>query len=1842
MSLLHLTDLHFGQPSLAAYWSAATRAFREDLEHLLRTAPPVDLVLVTGDVAYRGGVADYIRASEFFDPLMERLAVANPAVRLACVPGNHDLVRPDGTSSFAHLVDTDRAFVLQQLEQALASNTQHEVRRSIEGAFAHYDGWMAGLDQWSPEGWSPGLLPGDGFGRCQVDDVSLGLICVNTSLFQVTDRAGPGSLAVAARQIDHLASIALTEPPAFSYVLCTHHPLQWLDDASRELLSDTLYANLPIGLQMCGHMHDANFTTMSAGADPRVRQHLQGRSFFGQEYLADGRTKRQHGYALVALRSDQRALMVAPRRAVPRPSGGPTFEPDQGPAWFLEKGSEWTTNLALLCEANWTAPRRDGGASPPVPPVALDPPPPGIDESAGLIALAEIALASLDPERPAEWYRPPVYDQFLRNLQVLSTLAPDLPRPTDAEIKYIWALILFGSLRCDLVLPRFADWTAFGGDLDWSRDYVRAITAHGRLATRATDELATAQVRAALGEWLLRGALLASDQTWATAEVHSSARRIAAILEGRPAEIDQTATRMVQDAMAVFRGSIARAHLSTTWALGLPDGTLAHMRSEVVLPLAFAAVALTPDVIAAGAELVEQVGVVESFALPSLHADLDRVRWVATSAGHLGLIADCFDPAVEVYLRAHASVLQSRGEQLPNSGTASVVGATLGRPVDLTGLRPQRSGGTSSYTAPISRIVLDSQRIRSLLMGEQLYGQARLAIRELYQNSLDACRYRALRHRFLTLTQGNVDSQWSGQIQMRASYDSEGHLPVLECQDDGVGMYREVLAACFLSAGSRFVETPSFTDEQTNWLSADPGLRLYPNSTFGIGAFSYFMLADVVEVLTRPQGPDGQYGGPSRLQINAGSSVARIADWPEGVRELPRGGTIVRLHLRPEYRSVSRLQLANFLDDVVALCPFELVVQEGHQTTAREAGKFSPDVRSPHTVAWSTDESAAWWRVGDGQLYADGIKTPSSFVGIMVNLHGEKKPVLRVDRNAVVKFDLSWVLDRTAERAEALANWGGVSLAWLWQFAERYPQHGQRLFDDFSRIRDVVPLGQSRLWDADVKLSDVGCFPGDRYLISELGDHRRRESEYEEIEIPEVTRRSDRFGGLKVTFPSCLRPWRRRVWLDALPELFEGWSPDARELLGSPVETVRSLDPSTPVWEPESLRGLVNPGPLDALLVASQPDLLSLSFSADGGHTAVVDVVAFVHGAHRADMTLGEAVRRLGQFVRFGLRGLPSVAQDAYDYVPTLLDCRLVAALGRAWPTSHLVTREELLQLIPVCQEHGYAVADAVDAAKSLLRRLGVHVDSLHGRKALVDHVPSVREVRFFGFGEYDSGRELRHGRGTRAALVRASWRADMRWSEVGKTVARYRTFGLAKYASALKLLDLRPEDTEYLRAWSASFDSRSPWVDEEVFRRGFIGDSPSSSEELLGHAVFYAVLSGVPLRRAAEIVLAFPGLAPDQRFSVEEVPDVVVHERDLEMLKNRIGRTSSYADKRLGGIGQQELVRRTWSILELKAAARGVEASMKEVFERLEKFAFLGVALPDCGPDIIDGYEFSELETALLTTKDRSLGEFGRFGGFHDDDRKPITGPIPPRHVMAVAQEHHLSLGEVMATLQGMAMLGVRHGARDLPPHLQSYIPTATEVELAMRFDAARLGHALAEHAFSRTASIRYLADLVRPWLAWLSPMGTAADSVLDEVVDACGERTPSYSELSFVAAAESLATSNGTLIDGYVLSLLAAQGNVTLETTTKMAREWEVVLRVDGSVCVPGDEYSRWAAETPDGRWVLALDDSAIAGRARTRIREYLGVSKEFQKSLRGLRAPRAEAAPEAIGHDARDKDT
>ncbi|MFF7637078.1 caspase family protein [Kitasatospora sp. NPDC008050] len=547
-----------------------------------------------------------------------------------------------------------------------------------------------------------------------------------------------------------------------------------------------------------------------------------------------------------------------------------------------------------------------------------------------------------------------------------------------------------------------------------------------------------------------------------------------------------------------------------------------HVRDQLLVALLSVAhrlaiePAMLPDVV------VEHLGISYAVELPELHRTLETARWDPRGRTRV-LNAACHHPSVSLALHEHVAALdgllsaidvQAGGEaqlaplqDLPAHATADQVHAApdpAGKPV---------------YEPMVLRFRLADHRIQELLMGEQLYGDPALAIREVYQNALDACRYREARTELLTIRTGH-SAHWSGRITF--TQGEEDGRAYIECTDNGIGMGERELRELFSQAGMRFADLPEYLEEQADWQAE--GIQVYPNSRFGIGVLSYFMIADDITVTTCRLDRDGHPG--QRLQVDIAGPGSLFY-----IRDLGRGydaGTTVRLYLRPSTTpSATQPSCTGVLRRLLWISDYRVTASDAVTRLEWEPGVLSQAaplgggdphngraVRRDGVRVDPTSRAEVWWCGASGAVLADGLWAGKPLFGAVVNLTGRDTPVLTVDRRRMLGHDPDHVVALLRAEIPALMDEGAAVLShgWVCDLVESQPW----LADEIVAQTVAVgrPVWRVGLVDADV--AAVGCFSQDTKII-------HGEALDSGIRLP----------GRLPRWPDWLADWRLLAWAKA-------------------------------------------------------------------------------------------------------------------------------------------------------------------------------------------------------------------------------------------------------------------------------------------------------------------------------------------------------------------------------------------------------------------------------------------------------------------------------------------------------------------------------------------------------------------------------------------------------------------------------------------------------------------------------------------------------------------------------------
>ena len=146
----------------------------------------------------------------------------------------------------------------------------------------------------------------------------------------------------------------------------------------------------------------------------------------------------------------------------------------------------------------------------------------------------------------------------------------------------------------------------------------------------------------------------------------------------------------------------------------------------------------------------------------------------------------------------------------------------------------ERNINPQGYTMWHHTLSMDVLKITTLFMGEQLYGDKKLGLREIIQNSIDACMVRDEMNKKLGTKQ-----DYTYKPEIHIIFDMDNNQVIF--RDNGTGMNDFIIRNYFLNIGASYYSSRDFKKEN---------LKYNPSGYFGIGFLACFMLSDDVYVRT--------------------------------------------------------------------------------------------------------------------------------------------------------------------------------------------------------------------------------------------------------------------------------------------------------------------------------------------------------------------------------------------------------------------------------------------------------------------------------------------------------------------------------------------------------------------------------------------------------------------------------------------------------------------------------------------------------------------------------------------------------------------------------------------------------------------------------------------------------------------------------------------------------------------------------------------------------------------------------------------------------------------------------
>ncbi|MBI1313669.1 hypothetical protein GC176_20445 [bacterium] len=357
------------------------------------------------------------------------------------------------------------------------------------------------------------------------------------------------------------------------------------------------------------------------------------------------------------------------------------------------------------------------------------------------------------------------------------------------------------------------------------------------------------------------------------------------------------------------------------------------------------------------------------------NSDFSRVEFRASSTG-------CPNPdilaGVDSYCGWIRDELKGVREQREKRGDSSVA-----CPLRLPGHGEQDVSHTlqiaGGWNSQPVKFELSQDQVVNILMGEELYGEPSLCLRELIQNALDALHLRWMRTELRrkleekhNITPGPgtpeppelhglepVDRvRDKSELEVKVRWDRDtlpddrwpteaGRHPreersFIEIEDNGVGMTFDVVTRYFTQIGCSYYKSPEYSRERA--LMRDFKLPVSEISQFGIGILSCFMLADLVEVWTVPSRADGDSRQPHHLKVWGPDGLF----WHKALSPHDRPcGTSIRMWLRSDVDAICDPE--RLLEDLKSYHFGDYEVET--YSTSTSDGRTSVD---PLRAIWST------------------------------------------------------------------------------------------------------------------------------------------------------------------------------------------------------------------------------------------------------------------------------------------------------------------------------------------------------------------------------------------------------------------------------------------------------------------------------------------------------------------------------------------------------------------------------------------------------------------------------------------------------------------------------------------------------------------------------------------------------------------------------------------------------------------------------------------------------------------------------------------------------------------------
>jgi hypothetical protein len=305
------------------------------------------------------------------------------------------------------------------------------------------------------------------------------------------------------------------------------------------------------------------------------------------------------------------------------------------------------------------------------------------------------------------------------------------------------------------------------------------------------------------------------------------------------------------------------------------------------------------------------------------------------------------------------------------------------------------------FTYKDTKFTLSKGQVIDLLMGTKLYGNPEIALRELLQNSIDACLLRKAQ-----------ELKWGYtkyEAEITVKYYSENGEDILKVTDNGTGMDQYIIDNYYSKVGSSFYKSADFHN-----LKAESNADFIPTSRFGIGILSCFMVSDTLIVDTkRILGPH-KSTEPLNITVEGQESIFWIKS---GEREVP--GTTTKLILRKTKNPWNKMKEEEFIKSVERVIPnppFKINIETDKTKTTRDEHSFREfTADSLKDYSWNKNH---YIRTFDISLNNKELGIVGSAIVAILEKRGKPVESIEINSREVVIEGCGYTLERSLNISE--------------------------------------------------------------------------------------------------------------------------------------------------------------------------------------------------------------------------------------------------------------------------------------------------------------------------------------------------------------------------------------------------------------------------------------------------------------------------------------------------------------------------------------------------------------------------------------------------------------------------------------------------------------------------------------------------------------------------------------------------------------------------------------------------------------------------------------------------------